>query len=151
MSEVRVRPPTTADTRFIVDSWSKSLRDRLEPEETTVLQHGRLLAAMHRVLSRPGVTVLVAEQPGSEDPVVGWVVAHRNPATAWYVYVKRRARRQGVARMLVGAAVGPAGDSVLAMAMPRAALGRVVNRLRQRGWRFAAHGFVLEAMKERTT
>lgn len=100
--EIRLGKPD--DLAFVVDCWTKyearSSRGRRFRDSTS---HVRAL------LARDGSRLLVAHVPGEPDSILGWAATEdgvagpeRVPACIHYVYVRKDARRLGVASALIG-------------------------------------------------
>ena len=93
--ETRVGKPD--DLAFVVDCWTKNdpeLRNSFLRDST---RHVRTL------LARDASRLIVAHVPGEPDAILGWA-AYEGGAVpcVHYVYVRKDARRHGVARAMVG-------------------------------------------------
>lgn len=69
-----------------------------DPDARKAGYHGAVKARARGIFSRPDTLTLVACVTGDEDAILGW--ACMGPAVAHYCYVRRAARRQGIARAL---------------------------------------------------
>ena len=94
MIPVAIRLGRPSDLPFVVDTWVK----RGQRGE-------RLSAATARVraiLARPDSVLRVACLPDDSDAILGWaVISADEPHTLHYVYVRKDARKQGIARLLL--------------------------------------------------
>lgn len=95
MIPVAIRLGRPSDLPYVVDTWVKRGHTR----------HERLGAATARVralLARPDTVLRVAVLPDDEDAIIGWAaVSAADPPELHYVYVRKDARNQGVARILL--------------------------------------------------
>lgn len=152
---MKLRAPTALDTSFILDSWSKSARAKLAPEERETITHERVAAAVARILRRPGVVVRVGVEmrpygPEGEWPVdriVAWAVAEPSAATLHFAYVRHEYRGRGLGRTVAGAALGPEepGRRVTLRCDPVSS--KLATKLQRRGWTVARLAFYLDAAR----
>lgn len=78
-----------------MDSWSKRGRDRSE-------RLGEATARVRAILKRPDTVLRVACLPDDDDAIIGYAaITAAEPHQLYYVYVRRDARGQGVARRLL--------------------------------------------------
>lgn len=95
--ELRMGKPE--DLAFVVNVWADRLRrenKRLRTSEAT--QHVRAL------LSRDASRLIVAHVPEYVDDILGWAaVESGSPTCVHYIYVRKDARRLGIATAMVGA------------------------------------------------
>lgn len=95
--------------RFIVDAWSKSLRDSDTAGPIQAKNWFRvIIPELIEVIDKPEVKTMVAYETGDPDrgaDLYGFIVADPDdhPPLVYYVYVKAAYRRSGVARGLFGA------------------------------------------------
>jgi GNAT superfamily N-acetyltransferase len=92
---VAIRLGRPSDLAFVVDSWVKRGHERGE----------RLREATARVralLARHDSVLRVACLPDDSDAILGWaVITAKPPHKLHYVYVRKEARKQGIARTLL--------------------------------------------------
>ncbi len=105
--ETRIGKPD--DLAFVVDTWTKyALRTAARSVRLGDLtRHVRKLLGVADVplhdLPPHLPRLLVAHVPGEPDAILGWAAVEAGrPGCVHYVYVRRDARLQGVARALVG-------------------------------------------------
>ncbi len=95
MIPVAIRLGRLSDLPYVVDTWVKRGHERGE----------RLRAATARVraiLARPDSVLRVASLPDDTDAILGWaVITSAEPHELHYVYVRKEARKQGIARVLL--------------------------------------------------
>lgn len=94
-----VRGGTSSDHQFVLASWVES--DRHSPAARDVIDVHR---QEHRALAERLVfshSLTVAHAPGDPDAILGWALTG-DSGEVYYVYVKRDARRLGIARALLG-------------------------------------------------
>lgn len=133
MPSLDFRPADEADAAFIVDSWVSSYRNAYAAGMVSMHDWRPVMSSqVKRVLSRPGVQVIVAchptEQDGATD-LYGWIAFERDyqiprrtstvrngrrlhttemvsadEPLVHYVFVKQPYRRMGIARGLFSAA-----------------------------------------------
>lgn len=103
--ETRVGKPD--DLAFVVDCWTKNdpelrslrLRDSTKHVRTLLGVVDALQSELPRLLHR----LLIAHVPSEPDAILGWAAYERGAIPCvHYLYVRKDARRQGVARALVG-------------------------------------------------
>jgi len=104
---IHIRPAGDGDLGLIVSTWVGS--HRMSARWLSRDDHDRLYRyAVKRALE--SCTVLVACHPEHRDHVYGWVCVDRdNPINApllHYAFVKSKFRRLGIARRLLGEAIG---------------------------------------------
>jgi len=59
-------------------------------------------ARVRAILARPDSVLRVACLPDDSDAILGWsVISGDEPHTLHYVYVRKDARKQGIARLLL--------------------------------------------------
>ncbi len=103
--ETRIGKPD--DLAFVIDCWVKrEIRDDGTRTLSATKHHVRrllgVLVSMHE-LPRLIPRLIVAHVPGEEDAILGWAaIEPGTPGCVHYIYVRSAARRQGVARELVG-------------------------------------------------
>lgn len=103
--ETRIGKPD--DLAFVIDCWIKrELRDDGTRTLSATKHHVRrlldVLVPMHEL---PSVLprLIVAHVPSEPDAILGWAAIEAGtPPCVHYIYVRTVARRQGVARALVG-------------------------------------------------
>jgi hypothetical protein len=140
---VTLRGPCADDTAFVVDSWAKSARGRLSRDERRSITHEMACAAILRILRAPGITLRIAEDAGSR--IVGFAAGVPSEGVVHYAYVKSDHRRSGIARILVGAMLGPNPSQAPRMLCDGP--DRLVARMRREGWTVSRHAFVIEACR----
>ncbi len=97
----------SSDLAFVVDCWAK-YENRCDDSKriSDITRQARRLLGVpfglaHAVVELP--RLLVAHVPGEPDAILGWAAFEGGPVGCiHYVYVRSAARRQGVARALVG-------------------------------------------------
>ncbi len=122
MSAVSIRPGVASDSNFLFSSLLRSFR---ESDAVGLIPMELYYKVFHEVvvliLSRPGIEILVATNPGMEPPndIQGFVLWEKGPffvggekrkvtqPAVHYVYVKRNFRGWGVGKALLRAAVDP--------------------------------------------
>jgi GNAT superfamily N-acetyltransferase len=94
---IAIRLGRASDLPFVVDSWVKRGHDKGE-------RLGEATSRVRAVLARPDTVLRVACLPDDEDAIIGWAAVSFIPTSKlFYVYVRKDARKQGVAtRLLVG-------------------------------------------------
>jgi GNAT superfamily N-acetyltransferase len=101
MIEIKIRPYSSADTSFVMDSWLKSYR--LNSFDNAVVSvPPSIYFAKHRNLIASAIDrcdVLVATPSDADDTILGWACMDRE--VLHYVYVKERFKRWGVASRLL--------------------------------------------------
>ena len=95
------RMSTPDDLAFVVDSWTKN-----DPEMRK-LRLGESTRHVRALLARPLSRLIIAHVPDEPDAILGWAATEaasgRNATPCLhYIYVRSAARRQGVARRMVG-------------------------------------------------
>ncbi len=91
------------DLAFVVDSWVKYAFRKKRLSAAT--KHVRTL------LGRDGSFLRIAHVPDEPNSILGWVAYEGgSPPCVHYVYVRSTAREGGVARALLGDAIGEAFD-----------------------------------------
>jgi ribosomal protein S18 acetylase RimI-like enzyme len=92
---IAIRLGRPSDLAYVVDTWVKRGHERNE----------RLREATARVrslLARPETVLRVACLPDDSDAILGWAVVSFVPSPKLhYVYVRKEARNQGIARRLL--------------------------------------------------
>lgn len=104
---LRFRPATPADLRFVAHSWFESYRrGGGAPQVRFDTYKAGQGALIDRLLAAAPTTV--AFNPIEPDEICGWMCGDRS--TIHFVYVKQAYRRMGIARALVSPvlAAGPA-------------------------------------------
>ncbi len=114
-SVTRIRRPAICETRlgkpddlaFVVDSWVKNDPELRGLRIRQSTRHVRTLLDVHDIplheLTRELPRLLIAHVPGEVDAILGWAAIQTGtPGCVHYVYVRSAARKQGVARALVG-------------------------------------------------
>ena len=97
-----IRNLLPADEPFIVDSWVEANRETARAQDAGSVYYAEQKALVRDLISRPTVTTRVAHVPDDVDAILGWCVFDFGPKTVvHYVYVKRNARKLGVARALL--------------------------------------------------
>lgn len=101
MIPVSIRFGRASDLPYVCDTWVKRGHERNE----------RLGAATSRVralLARPESVLRVACLPDDSDAILGWAALSADePPTLHYVYVRKDARKQGIARLLLAGVEWP--------------------------------------------
>jgi ribosomal protein S18 acetylase RimI-like enzyme len=99
---IAIRLGRPSDLAYVVDTWTKRGHERGERlREAT--------ARVRAILARPDSVLRVATLPDDSDAILGWaVVASATLSDAeislpklHYVYVRKEARQQGIARRLL--------------------------------------------------
>jgi GNAT superfamily N-acetyltransferase len=119
MSAFEIRAATESDLRFVLSSWLASYRGAHAAGMIQMTDWVTVMSPqVDAVLSRVGVTVLVAghptAEPGTAD-VYGWIAAEHQGGTIpliHYCYVKHAYRRRGFARRLLQALRLSATDEI---------------------------------------
>ena len=105
MIPVAIRLGRPSDLPYVVDTWVKRGHDRGE----------RLHAATARVraiLARADSVLRVACLPDDSDAIIGWAaVTAADSPTLHYVYVRKDARNQGIARLLLAGIDWPKSEN----------------------------------------
>jgi GNAT superfamily N-acetyltransferase len=92
---VAIRLGRPSDLPYVVDSWVKRGHDRGERLRVAT-------ARVREILARPDSVLRVACLPDDSDAIIGWaVISTDEPPTLHYVYVRKDARKQGIARLLL--------------------------------------------------
>lgn len=81
------------DLPYVIDVWGRYCLNKADKQTWPSFK-----AAAYRVLERDDVDVLVAHDPEDRDAIWGFCV--REPGTVHFVYVRRFARGNGIARRL---------------------------------------------------
>jgi len=100
---VAIRLGRPSDLPYVVDTWTKRGHERGE----------RLSAATARVraiLARPDSVLRVVCLPDDSDAILGWAALSGEPPTLHYVYVRKDARKQGIARLLLAGVDWPKSE-----------------------------------------
>lgn len=97
-----LRPGRETDFPFVVSSWLASDRHSPSGRDMGGLYYDTHRETVRRVLMR--AELRVACVPDSDDAIMGWAAVHAEGDTpaVFYVYVRRDARRLGIARSLLG-------------------------------------------------
>lgn len=126
------------DRAFVADSWIRSYR-LSHAAGMIAMQDWRsvMSQAIDRVLSRPGVRVLVAHLPWEDSVgILGWMAYERTesgPPLVHYIYVKQAYRKSGVARGLFAKAdIDP--DSLFHYTCKTSVVHRIRNRIPNSHW-----------------
>jgi GNAT superfamily N-acetyltransferase len=107
-----MRAGRPSDVPFIESSWRNSASHSSEPAARKPGFHGAVNARAREIAARADTRVRVACVPGDEDAILGWAVVE--PALVHYVYVRRDARRQGIARALLADLIDPGTTPIVA-------------------------------------
>lgn len=84
-----------SDLPFVVDCWAK--RGHAHNERL-----GEATARVRSIIARADSVLRVACLPDDEDAILGWAVLSTDePPRLHYVYVRKEARGQGIARRLL--------------------------------------------------
>lgn len=109
MIPVAIRLGKPSDLPYVVDTWTKRGAARDE-------RLGAATARVRAILARPDSVLRVACLPDDTDAILGWAALSANEApTLHYVYVRKDARKQGIARLLLAGvdwSEKPKGDNV---------------------------------------
>lgn len=89
---VAIRLGRPSDLAYVVDSWVKRGHDRGERMRDAT-------ARVRAILARPDSVLRVACLPDDEDAIIGWAAIEGSKLH--YVYVRKEARKQGIARLLL--------------------------------------------------
>lgn len=93
--ETRLGKPD--DLAFVVDCWVKN-----DPELRS-MRTGESTRHVRSLIARPASRLIVAHVPGEPDAILGWAATEDgSPCCVHYIYVRKDARRQGVASAMVG-------------------------------------------------
>lgn len=100
MLEVQIRPASPDDMNLVRKSWMRSYRKSAAMSwvSDASYDHG-MPARIERIVTAPGVRVLVASPPGDTLTAFGFLVA--GPDALHYLWTKESWRRMGVARRLL--------------------------------------------------
>ena len=93
-----IRPVRVSDLAYVTDSWAKN------DHEYRKVRTSVAVSAIRERLAGDRVEIRVATLPDDEDAILGWAVVtppNDRSAIVHYVYVRRDARLQGVARALL--------------------------------------------------
>lgn len=139
-----IRDPNKRDITFIVDSWIRSLLQRMTPFDRREIK-GETLYPLVAKMTRMG-KFLVAIKPNEftgwngnvaviqDDLIIGWICGNPETSDVYYVYVKDPYRGRGVATELVQRLCGTQRVTVWA---------RVDIQMREslyrKGWKCAPH------------
>ena len=95
MIQFAIRLGRPSDLPFVVDSWAKRGRNPGERIRDAT-------ARARSILAHPSTVLRVAVLPDDEDAILGWaVITDAVPPRCRYVYVRKDARGQGVAKVLL--------------------------------------------------
>lgn len=97
---LRVGRPS--DLPFVVDSWVKRGHERGERLRDATARVREILAAAESALR-------IAHVPDDDDAILGWAVVTGEPPVLRFVYVRRDARKQGIAKALLTGVENPRG------------------------------------------
>lgn len=101
MKHVAIRLGRPSDLPYVTDTWVKRGHDRNE-------RIGAATARVRAILARPDSVLRVACLPDDSDAILGWaVVSSDEPPTLHYAYVRKDARKQGIARLLLAGVERP--------------------------------------------
>lgn len=87
-----IRLGRPSDLPFVVDSWVKKGR---QPDE----RFSAATARVRNILARETTLLKVAVLADDDDAILGWAVLE--PGVCRYVYVRKDARGQGIAKALL--------------------------------------------------
>lgn len=92
---VAIRFGRPSDLPYVADTWAKRGR---QPSERL----GAATARVRAILARSDTVLRIACLPDDSDAILGWaVVSSDDPPACVYVYVRKDARKQGLARLLL--------------------------------------------------
>lgn len=96
----QIRLGCPADHAFVVDSWLQSDKssDRAQTAGRVYFREQKKLIRLQ--LARPDSTLRIAHVSEDEDAILGWALVQL-PFVVQYVYVKKTARKLGIARALL--------------------------------------------------
>lgn len=95
MTPCAIRLGRPSDLPYVTDTWVKRGHDRNE-------RLGAATARVRAILARSDSVLRVACLPDDSDAILGWaVVSSDEPPILHYVYVRKDARKQGIARLLL--------------------------------------------------
>lgn len=101
MQPLAIRLGRPSDLPYVVDTWAKRGHDRNE-------RLGAATARVRAILARADSVLRIACLPDDSDAILGWaVVSSDEPPTLHYVYVRKDARGQGIARLLLAGVSRP--------------------------------------------
>ena len=103
------------DLRFIKATWIRAegeASSNVEGKQFPLWQ----TQYMQEVLAR-GSTVVTIASPEDSDAIAGWCVTGPGPVV-YYVYVRPEARRNGLAKMLLGSVLGAPSARVIYVCKP---------------------------------
>ncbi len=99
---VELRKPRPTDQGFVADSWT---RNALQGDRKLV--RSEVNRTVDRLLDDEAVRLLIANEPGQTNTIVGWLAYTPLPSglVVHFAYVRERARRRGVGGQLLGRAL----------------------------------------------
>lgn len=130
-----IRRGKADDAALIFDSWTRSLSRTLHPAERGDEYWTAQKELIATTLESRDAVVLVAERDGE---ILGWLCGERaKPAVLHYVYVKRKHRRQGVARDLVSALLDGKNPTSGGLVVTHITTGGIEEYVTGHGWAIA--------------
>lgn len=95
MLPIAIRLGRPSDLPYVVDTWTKRGHERNE-------RLGEATARVRAILARPESVLRVACLPDDDDAILGWAAITFFPSPKLhFVYVRKEARKQGIARRLL--------------------------------------------------
>lgn len=105
MIPIAIRLGRPSDLPYVVDTWTKRGHERGE-------RLGPATIRVRAILARPDTVLRVACLPDDSDAILGWAAITTGiPLTLTYVYVRREARKQGIARTLLAGVDWPKSET----------------------------------------
>lgn len=101
---LEVRDAAEDDWSFVLDSWLKSYANSPHATNRGSRYYAEQEATARWCIGRG--QLLIACDESERDVILGWACGRREPAVVDYLYTKSKARRLGVASMLVRALLG---------------------------------------------
>ena len=106
-----IRAGRESDRPFVESSWKHSASHSALEAARKPGFHAAIAERCRRICARPHTQVRIACIPGDEDAILGWAIVEL--AVVHYTYVRRDARRQGIARALLVDLIDPSTTPVV--------------------------------------
>jgi GNAT superfamily N-acetyltransferase len=96
-----IRPGYPLDHSLIVDSWIESDKNSERARSAGRCYMREQKRVIRDILAKTTIVTLVAVVPDEQDAIFGWTVVDLSSNVIHYVYVKKSARKMGIAKALL--------------------------------------------------